>query len=304
MHVYIVVHGKSAANPELREAVSAVRKQGHHIVVRPTWEAGDGVQLAQLAVQEGADVVVAGGGDGTVNEVAMGLLTASVGDSDRPSFGILPLGTANDLARSAGIPLDPTPALEVIVTRPATAVDVGRMGDRMFLNVATGGFGTQITVETPETMKKALGAAAYLLTGLTRFTSISPASASFRGPDFQWEGAFLVLAIGNGRQAGGGQVLCKDALISDGLLDVNILPVVPEQDFQTLALDFIREGMAAVERMAVSTRLNRLEIESKDDIFINLDGEPISGRRFLVEVMPGAIRMHLPQDCPLTVARG
>ena len=304
MHVDIVVHGKSAANPELRAAVSAVRKQGHQVVVWPTWEAGDGVRLAQLAVHQGADVVVAGGGDGTVNEVATGLLTASVGASARPSFGILPLGTANDLARSAAIPLDLTAALEVVVSRPATSIDVGRIGDRMFLNVATGGFGTQITVETPENMKKALGAAAYLLTGLTRFTSISPVSASFRGPDFVWEGAFLVLAIGNGRQAGGGQMLCKDAVISDGLLDVKILPVVPEQDFQSAALSFIREGMAAVERIAVSTRLNRLEIEAEDDIFINLDGEPISGRRFLIEAMPGAIRMHLPEDCPLTVARG
>ena len=91
------------------------------------------------------------------------------------SLGILPLGTANDLARACGIPLDPFAALRLAVSAAATDVDVGRANGRSFMNVATGGFGTQVTVATPNELKKILGSAAYFLTGVTHFSSIRPA---------------------------------------------------------------------------------------------------------------------------------
>jgi hypothetical protein len=90
MHVRLIVHGKAAGRPELREAVASARAKGHKIQVQPTWEAGDATRLAQRAVLDEADVVVAGGGDGTINEVAFGLVSANAGPSGRPSLGILP----------------------------------------------------------------------------------------------------------------------------------------------------------------------------------------------------------------------
>jgi lipid kinase YegS len=299
MNLHIIVHGKSAANPDLRQAVAGIRRQGHKVTVRPTWEGGDAGILAQRAVLESADVVIAGGGDGTVNEVAMGMVTSRPGPAGMPSFGILPLGTANDLARSAGIPLDLSAALELIVSGDARLVDLGRIGDRIFLNVATGGFGTQVTVETPEAMKKALGGAAYLLTGLTRYSSIGSARARFTGPGFNWEGDFLVLAIGNGRQAGGGHVLCPEATLDDGLLDLRILPDVPRSEMGQAVKELLSSGLDAVERTVVTARLPEFEISADQDICINLDGEPISGRHFKVQVMPTALALHLPADTPL-----
>ncbi|QDR35513.1 hypothetical protein FPJ23_00500, partial [Pseudomonas aeruginosa] len=90
--------------------------------------------------------------------------------------------------------------------------------------MATGGFGSKVTANTSEDLKKVLGGAAYLLTGLTRFSEVHAAQGRFSAPDFQWEGEFLALGIGNGRQAGGGHVLCPQARVDDGLLDVSILP--------------------------------------------------------------------------------
>ena len=299
MHVRLIVHGKAAGRPELREAVSAVRDKGHKVQVQPTWEAGDAARFAQRAVLDAADIVVAGGGDGTINEVALGLLTASSAPSGRPSLGIVPLGTANDFARSAGIPLESPAALDLVVSRPAIPVDVGRIGDRAFLNVATGGFGTQVTLETPEDLKKSLGGMAYLVTGLTRFSSIGSARARFTGPDFEWEGDFVVLAIGNGRQAGGGHVLCPQATVADGLLDLRILPEVAKDKLGQTMRNVLREGLDAVERIVAGARLPWFDIEADEEIFINLDGEPISGRRFHVEVVPQALRLHMPEGCPL-----
>lgn len=299
MNLHVIVHGKSAANPDLRQAVAVARDNGHKVTVRPTWEGGDAGILAQRAVLESADVVIAGGGDGTVNEVAMGMVTSQPGPPGMPSLGILPLGTANDLARSAGIPLDLIAAIELIISRPPIEVDLGRIGDRIFLNVATGGFGTQVTVETPEGLKKALGGAAYLLTGLTRYSSIGSARARFSGAEFTWEGEFLVLAIGNGRQAGGGHVLCPEATINDGLLDLRILPDVPRSELGQIVKDLLSTGLEAVERSVVSARLPVLEITAEKDIFLNLDGEPISGRHFKIQVMPKALRLHLPATSSL-----
>jgi len=299
MQVHVIVHGKAAGRPEFREAIAAARSKGHTILVHVTWEQGDSARFAQLGVHQGADAVVAGGGDGTINEVALGLVTASAGSTGRPSLGVIPLGTANDFARSAGIPLDPTAALDLVVSRPAAAIDLGRIGDRLFVNVATGGFGTHVTLETREELKKALGGAAYLLTGVTRYSSIRAATARFTGPGFEWEGNFLVLAIGNGRQAGGGHVLCPEATVNDGALDLRILPEVPQAEMGQAMASILREGLDAVERRVVSARLTTLDIQAPDEIFINLDGEPISGHRFHVEAVPKALKLHLPEGCPL-----
>jgi lipid kinase YegS len=208
----IILHGKQGANQEVRDAVDAVRADGHHVEVRVTWEAGDSALFAAEAAKEGIDTVIAGGGDGTVNEVLNGLVQV---EGHSSALGVIPLGTANDFARSAGIPLQLEEALRVAVETEPVAVDVGRSGDRAFMNVATGGFGTEVTVNTNPKLKRLLGGAAYFITGLGRFSELEPVQVRLRGPDLDWEGRLLVLAVGNARQAGGGHVLCPEAVLDD-----------------------------------------------------------------------------------------
>jgi lipid kinase YegS len=249
------------------------------------------------------DLVLAGGGDGTVNEVVAGFLDAAGGAKPVVNLGILPLGTANDLARACGIPLDPLAALRLAVSGAATEVDVGRANGRPFMNVATGGFGTQVTVATPNDLKRILGSAAYFLTGVTHFSSIRPARGHFRGPDFEWEGAFLVLGVGNGRQAGGGHQLCPKAILNDGLLDVRVLPQLPPEDVHAAMSALLHDGLDAVRRTLVSTRVPWLEIATDDPLQINLDGEPVTDTHFRFEICGHRLQMKLPPDCPL-LARG
>ena len=297
--LFIVLHGKQAANARVRQAVAAQRKAGHKVDVRVTWEAGDVRRMVREAIHSGADTVVAGGGDGTINEVVDSLVRHMDNEPAAvagPALGILPLGTANDFARAAGIPLDPVTTLEQIVDSDPVPIDVGRAGQRTFINVATGGFGTQVTVETSEDLKRLLGGTAYLLTGLTRFNSIHSSAGSFRGPNFAWQGKFLVLAVGNGRQAGGGHVLCPRALLNDGLLDVSILPDVELADLSTALGNLLRGGLAAVEQTVIRAQVPWLEIRSEMPLNINLDGEPIAGHEFRFDVAAGAVRAHLPRS--------
>ena len=294
-----MLHGKAAMRDDVREAVRAAREEGFPVDVRVTWEGEDASRFAREAALAGYEIVVAGGGDGTVNAVVAGLMGVAGESSASPILAVLPLGTANDLARACGIPLDPSAALRLAVSGPASVVDVGQANGRHFINVATGGFGTQVTVATPSELKRILGGAAYLVTGLTHFSSIRPEHGRVSGPGFAWEGAFLVLAVGNGRQAGGGHQLCPEAMLDDGLLDVRLLPQLPKEEIPEALRILLRDGIGGVRRTLVGARVPRLEIETEESLQINLDGEPLTGTRFHFELLPRRLPMRLPARCPL-----
>lgn len=292
----LILHGKQSLNDEVRVAVEQQRELGWDLLVRLTWEPGDARRLVHEALDAGIELLIAGGGDGTLNEVAQALLQHP-GDA---SLALMPLGTANDFARAAGIPLAPFDAL-ALLDEPAQTIDVGEVNGGIFINMATGGFGSKVTANTSEELKRVLGGGAYLLTGLTRFADIRSAYGRFSGPDFEWEGDFLALGVGNGRQAGGGQLLCPQALIDDGLLDVCIVPA-SEDAVGTLGT-LLSGGLLGVETVSLSARLAWLEVEAPEPIDINLDGEPVAQKRLHFSVRPAALRMHLPADSPLLRAR-
>ncbi len=97
----LVVNGKSAGDPALRTAVAAIRESGVPLEIRTTWEGGDAARYAAEAVEAGVDVVIAGGGDGTINEVVCGMMSAT--ETPKTALGIIPYGTANDFATGCGI---------------------------------------------------------------------------------------------------------------------------------------------------------------------------------------------------------
>ncbi|MCP8631791.1 lipid kinase YegS [Pseudomonas mosselii] len=283
----LILHGKQAGNDEVRAAVGQLRERGWTLDVRLTWEGGDAQRLVGEALAAGYGQVVAGGGDGTLRDVAeaMGLAATQV------SLALLPLGTANDFARAAGVPLEPQAALDLLEV-PTRPIDLGRVGDQLFLNMATGGFGSQVTANTSEDLKKVLGAAAYLFTGLSRFSELQAASVELQGPGFQWQGELLALGIGNGRQAGGGHVLCPEATVDDGLLDIGILPAPQEM------AGALRDLLAG-DGLFVRARLPWVEIKGAQGLDMNLDGEPLQAASLRFEAMPRALRVHLPTDSPL-----
>lgn len=294
---WLILNGKQAANEEVRTAVRFRRELGWDLAVRVTWEPADVTRLVGEALAAGCEQLVAGGGDGTLSAVAEAMLQQQA----EASLALMPLGTANDFARAAGIPLQPLDAL-ALMDAPPVAVDMGRLGSRFFLNMATGGFGSQVTASTSEDLKRFLGGGAYLLTGLTRFAEVHSMHGRFQGPDFAWEGDFLAFGIGNGRQAGGGQLLCPHALIDDGLLDLCIVPAPPDA-VGTLGT-LLTGGLQGVEAVSLSARLPWVEIEAPQPLEINLDGEPCSQPQLRFAVAARSLRLHLPSDSPLLGAGG
>ncbi|MEK8079526.1 lipid kinase YegS [Pseudomonas sp. XK-1] len=288
----LILHGKQALNAEVRAAVQERREEGWQLDVRVTWEAGDAQRLVNEALQAGYPTLIAGGGDGTLRDVAEAMALAKT----KASLALLPLGTANDFAHAAGIGLEPRIALALLDT-PAQPIDLGEVDGQVFLNMATGGFGSNVTANTSDDLKRVLGGAAYFLTGLTRFAEVQSSFGRFTGPDFQWEGEFLALGIGNGRQAGGGHVLCPQARVNDGLLDVCIVPAAADV-VGTLGT-LLSGGINGLQSVALSARLPWLEVEAPEGLDLNLDGEPMESRKLRFAAMPAALRVHLPENSPL-----
>ena len=289
----LILHGKQALNEDVRSAVQARRALGWELAVRVTWEGGDAQRLVHEALDDGYTHLIAGGGDGTLRDVAEAMALAKTD----ASLVLMPLGTANDFAKAAGVPMEPAQALALLDV-PPKAIDLGQVGGQIFLNMATGGFGSQVTANTSEELKKVLGGAAYLFTGLTRFSELKAAYGELEGPDFHWKGELLALGIGNGRQAGGGHVLCPEALADDGLLDVSILPA-PQEVVGTL-LELMNNGWG-LDAMFVRARLPWVDIKVAQGLYINLDGEPLEGDDLHFKALPKALRVHLPMNSPLVV---
>ena len=292
----LILNGKSAGNDALRDAVGHWRGQGVQLEVRVTWEDGDAERYVAEAIDHGVDVIVAAGGDGTLSAVAETLAHREEPADALPSLALIPMGTANDFATSAGIPTAPKEAFALIAQAVPHAIDLLRVdadGTPWWCaNLASGGFGTQVTVETDAGLKKMLGGLAYVITGIAKLGRIEPISARLSGPDFAWEGDFIALGIGNGRQAGGGHVLCPEASVDDGLLDVGILPAPQE------IAGALRELLAG-EGLFVRARLPWVEIKGAQGLDMNLDGEPLQAASLRFEALPGALRVHLPKDSPL-----
>ena len=301
----IILHGKAASNDRVRTAVHTLRRDGHLVEVRVTWEPGDAARMTAEAIAEAGaaakiNSIVAGGGDGTINEVFAAAYVAGLPEGC--CLGVLPLGTANDFAHSAGIPVkDPTAALRLAASGPLQWIDVGLLNGKPFINLVSGGFGSRVTVETDPELKRRLGGLAYLLTGISHFAELSANRGSYRAERFSWEGGFVAVAIGNGRQAGGGVPLCPDALVDDGLLDLMILPELDHAARLDAFTRLLREGAAAVRVELVTTRSSWIEYESEDDLNVNLDGEPTLLKRFRVECRKRVLPVRLG-ECSLLSA--
>lgn len=293
----LVVNGKAAADEQLRPALEAVREQGVSLEVRVTWESGDAARYAAEATEEGFDVVIAAGGDGTVNEVVNGIL--GVTTSPQIAVGVIPYGTANDFATGCGIPKGNTAeALQLIIEGVPIPIDVGKVNDGYFINVTSGGFGAEVTAHTPVEMKRVLGGAAYSLMGVVTAAKMSPYRARLITPDSQSEGDLLMMAVGNGRQCGGGFQVTPLAMLNDGLLDLMVVHDAEITKLGTVLNELLNLG-ARDNRYVSYDQLDKFTIETDEVMHMNLDGEPILDTTFHFETLPRCLPFILPSTAPL-----
>lgn len=292
----VILNGKFGGDAAVRAAIYRLREKGHRVEVRCTWESGDAARLASEAAENGVDVVVAGGGDGTVHEVVNGLMAAE--RSSALAFGVLPLGTANDFARACGIPLEPLAALTLACEGTPVPIDIPSANGTYFVNVASGGFGAEVTVGTDPQLKRALGGTAYALTGVMMAARIRPYDGAFVRDEGAVEGTFIALAVGNARYAGGGIRVAPHAMLDDGLLDVMVISNFEMSDLGTV-INELQNFDNQNNKFVHYLRASSFEIQVPKQLPINLDGEPYRLDRIKFECGTNSLRLVAPPDCPL-----
>lgn len=292
--VRLIINGKKAGVEAVRAAIFKAREYAA-IEVRVTWEAGDVARFVQEACKENCKRLIVGGGDGTVKEIVDALM--HIPFEQRPELAILPLGTANDFATACGIPTEPFSALRLAQEGDFYLVDSIKANEQFYINVASGGFGAQITTSTPVELKNFFGGGAYTINGLIQALNFIPCKGKVILPEHTIQGEVIVGAVCNSKQAGGGQQLAPNAQINDGLLDIvallnfpkeNILQVIDELREPDISGDYVKRLQAPWVRW-----------ESDTPIPTNLDGEPIKANTIIFEVMPKAIKLVLLEQCPV-----
>ena len=265
--------------------------------MRVTWENGAARRFVSEAGK--VDLLIAAGGDGTLNEVVHGLMDLS--KLERPILGIVPLGTANDFANGCGIPGDPVKALALCMKAEAVLIDVGKANDHWFINAASSGFGAEITATTSPELKRLLGPAAYTVMGAILAINLHHYQVKLTLPDREITGSGPVAIVGNGRQAGGGIQVAPRACIDDGLLDV----LVVRQVSPTALLAAARElqQLPADGEYISYWQTPWLEVHSEEAIPVNLDGEPLRFSAVRYQAVPKAIQLIVPANCPVLSAR-
>ena len=293
---WLILNGKSAQQPEVREAVEHLRRQGHDLQVRVTWEGGDGVWLVDSAMAGGAARIVAGGGDGSINEIVAGLMRQP--PERRPALGILPLGSANDFAHGLNLPMTPLAALELALTGSVRQVDIGKLDDEAFINVASGGFGAEITTSTPVALKRLLGGGAYSLMGMLKAWNYQPFEGHIRWPEGEARVPLFMLAIGNGCQAGGGQRLAPSAKLDDGLFELLFVRHFNSLGELKRIIDEL-ENLPQDGEFVRYLRVPWVEFDSDGAFPLNLDGEPRRYEHFRATLDREALPLVVPENCPL-----
>ncbi len=290
--VHLILNGKAKGSDALRTGNLRQRAARHRIKIQVTKKPGDATRF--VAKRDVSDLLITAGGDGTLNEVLHGLM--DLPKCSRPALGIIPLGTANDFATGCNIPRDPEQALGLCLQGHPVSIDVGKANEHWFLNAASVGFGAEITATTPPELKRLLGHAAYTVMGAILATNVHHYRGKLTLPDGEISARGPVAIVCNGRQAGGIQVAPR-ARIDDGLLDVLVVRQIPPMALLAAARE-LQELSPHGEYISYQ-QTPWVEVYPEEAIPVNLDGEPMSFSSVRYEVVPRAIRLVVPADCPL-----
>jgi diacylglycerol kinase (ATP) len=285
-----VILNPTAGGGEEGEEIRAWAERRPRVRVRETSAAGDGRRWARDAAREGVDLVVAAGGDGTVHEVADGLMEV---EGSGPALGVVPLGTGNDLVRSLAVPQDVEEALELLDRGRRRPMDVVRLegvgGEpRFFLNALNGGFSGDVHDALGPELKERWGPLSYLRSGLETWGERAPYELELEVDGEVSRHEALNLVVANGGYAGHGIPVAPGADPFDGHLDVLVILDAPALELSGLAARMLT-GEPVEHDLLVRWRARSVRIQAARPLPVSVDGEPDELSDASMEVRPGAL---------------
>ncbi|WP_223702114.1 diacylglycerol kinase [Sutcliffiella deserti] len=267
--IYNPTSGREAFRKHLPEVLVRLEKAGYETSCHATTCQGDATEAARLAVEREYDLVVAAGGDGTINEVVNGLAEQPY----RPQLGVIPVGTTNDFARALDLPRDDIlGCVDVITNGVPMPIDIGKANDQYFVNIAGGGKMTELSYEVPSKMKTVIGQLAYYIKGMEMLPSIRPTNVVIEFDGKVYEGEIMLFLVSLSNSVGGFEKLAPDSCMNDGMFDLIILKKANIADFIRIATMALR-GDHIKDPHIIYTKANRVKVSTQEKMQLNLDGE-------------------------------
>lgn len=267
--------------------IRACETEDFECTIEFTRDRGHATELALEAVQKSFSRVVAVGGDGTVNEVARGLINSSI------PMGIIPKGSGNGLARHLGIPIKIVPALQSLFKSNVIAMDTFTVNGRLSLNVSGIGFDGHVANLFGKNVKR--GLAGYVKVTVNEFFQFKEFDIELHMGGKTLQRKAFIMAVANSSQYGNNARIAPAASVTDGLLHISLLKKVPPY-----RLDFVYSffaGKIDESRYCDIIEAKDFTITTKTPVAFHIDGEP-SGHadRFEIRLQPACLKMLVPPD--------
>lgn len=266
--IYNPTSGREQVKRNIPYILNRLEEVGYEASAHATTAVGDAVSEAQRGVKRGFDLVVAAGGDGTIHEVINGLSI----EENRPRFGIIPMGTTNDLARAIGVPRSIEGACDAACGNITIPVDIGRANERYFVYVAGGGMLTELTYEAPSRLKTMIGRLAYYLKGIELLPRVRPAEVRIEYDGKLFEGEIMLFLIANTNSVSGFEKAAPGASLNDGMFDMLIFKKTNLASLVNIAQKALR-GEHIGDPNVIYTKANHIKVEPENKMQLNLDGE-------------------------------
>lgn len=275
--------GQEAIDP----VIDRLRDGGLAVTVEP-FEALPEIARDIVRLRHMADLVVVCGGDGSVSSAALAAVESGL------PMGIIPMGTANDLARTLEIPMDLVRAADVIVKGLTRPIDVGTVNGHAFFNVASIGVSAKLAQSLDPVLKKRFGRLGYALAALKVMARVRPFPARIIEKGAVIDVSTFQIAVGNGRHYGGGNVVEETAQIDDGRLDLYSLEMTNLWKLALMLRSF-RSGRHGAWSEVRTARCVEFDIETRKAMPVNADGEIVTSTPAHFKVHPKAISIFAPK---------
>lgn len=286
--IYNPSSGRQSVERKLDRLCKLLIDDGYTINKFTTRKKNDAMNETIKACSEDWDIIVASGGDGTVNEVAKGI----VNSQRKVPVAILSSGTVNDFANYLKIPKNIYDFYKMIKREETIDVDLGKVNNEYFVNVAAGGLLTNVGYQVMPETKMILGRLAYYLEGLKEITlqSFEPIRFKIQSDEYTSEEEILLFVISNSSSIGGFKKLAPKADVLDGLLDVVIIKKTDVQNLASIFLNLFR-GDHINHPSVKYFKTNKITLDSDEAIELDLDGEYGGKLPATFEVIPKAFRI-------------
>lgn len=272
---------------DLEEVVTFLQQALWQVELKLTQSPGDGSRLAREAVEQKADIVIAAGGDGTINEIIQELAGSET------ALGVLPMGTVNVWAREMEIPLESAGARDVLLHGITRQIDLGRINDRYFLLMVGVGFDGEVSHSVEKNHMKRFGVLGYLFTMLQMSRQFRGFRVSLTLDGQAMSTRALQIVVGNTQLYGGAVTFTSKAKCDDGLLDVCIIHPGSRWRFLLLLRDLFLQQKDKKELVTYKTGTS-LEIRSRTPIALQIDGDAAGQTPATIQMVPGALKVIVP----------